>query len=81
MSHHLTTAAACGSFAAECRVGRIYQLTAESAGLPAATALQYGAQQQNAGNAMLTRLNTDLSVKAKKSLSTVFTITCDFQEC
>jgi len=43
MSHHLTTAAACGSFAAECRVGRIYQLTAESAGLPAATALQHGA--------------------------------------
>ena len=46
LSHHSTAAAACGGFAAECRSGWKYRLTAARAGHPAATTPQHGAQQQ-----------------------------------
>ena len=46
VSHHSTAGAACGGFAAECRVDRRYRSTAAAAGRPAAAAPQHGAQQQ-----------------------------------
>jgi len=46
LSHHPTAAAACGGFAAERRVHRMYRSIAAAAGRPAAASPQHGAQQQ-----------------------------------
>jgi len=84
LSHHSTAAASCGGFAAERRAGRDIDRpwratcgqeisNAASAGRPAATAPQHGAQQQtqqcHVDSRVEAKLNTRLSISQMSDLS------------